>query len=105
MTEMEESGSHTKRSHTSEAEIINPSHDNEAPMRAYVIHLGGKLGEKNCADHICETHSKISTHNEFTTAYFIDDHHEEKFTDKANDRVDSLIAQGVRSINPNLFLI
>jgi hypothetical protein len=52
---MEESGSHTKRSHTSEAEIINPSHDNEAPMRAYVIHLGGKLGEKNCADHICET--------------------------------------------------
>jgi hypothetical protein len=54
-------------------------------MCARIVHLGRKLSKENGADHVCETHSKITTHYEFTTAYFIDDHHEEEFTDKAND--------------------
>jgi hypothetical protein len=54
-------------------------------MRARVFNFGRELCEKNRADHICETHGKISPHNEFTTAYLIDDHHEKKFADKSND--------------------
>jgi hypothetical protein len=74
-------------------------------MCTRVVHLGREFGEKNCANHVCEAHGKVSTHHKLTTAYFIDDQHEKQFTDKTNDRVDGLIAQGVRPINANLFLI
>lgn len=54
-------------------------------MCARIVHLWGKLSEENGADHVCETHSKITTHYDFTTANSINKHHEEEFTNKAND--------------------
>jgi hypothetical protein len=52
---------------------------------ARAVHLRRELGEKDCADHVCETHGKISTHDEFATANFIDDHHKKEFANEAND--------------------
>lgn len=40
-------------------------------MRAYIVRLGRELDEQNCADHVCETHSKIPAHYKFSTAYFV----------------------------------
>ena len=76
---------HTERSHTGKAEIIDPSHDDEAPVCARVVHRGRELGEKDGADHVCEAHGKISTHDKFTTPDLVDHHHQKEFADEAND--------------------
>jgi hypothetical protein len=54
-------------------------------MCAGVIHLGWKFRKENCADHVCKTHGKITAYHKFTAAYLINDHHEEEFTNQAND--------------------
>jgi hypothetical protein len=73
-------------------------------MGACIVEKGWKFREKDGIDDISYTYGNIARNNYRASAYLIDEEHHEELAKNADDGVNRLVFQVIRSEDPNLCL-